>query len=198
MYDVIIDSTGSILFQEWFSIIYKTDSRSSRRDSTSFLLREPIMYCNDNTRKKTIILVVPATNIVVMSPQQTLWLWKRGTISSGASAVSFLLKLTLSVFCSFVLFLFYLYVCNYLHFCCCILYSIVAMSPQQTLWLCLHNKHCGYASITNIVAMSPQQTLWPCLHNKHCGHVSITNIVAMSPQQTLWLCLHNKHCGYVS
>jgi hypothetical protein len=71
--------------------------------------------------------------------------------------------------------------------------NIVAMSPQQTLWLCLHNKHCGYVSTTNIVAMSPQQTLWLCLHNKHCGYVSTTNIVAMSPQQTLWLCLHNKH-----
>ena len=46
---------------------------------------------------------------------------KRGTISSGAFAVSFLLKFTLSVFCS--LFLFYLYVCNYVQFCCCILYS---------------------------------------------------------------------------
>ena len=33
----------------------------------------------------------------------------------------FLLKFMLSVFCS--LFLFYLYVCNYLQFCCCILYS---------------------------------------------------------------------------
>jgi hypothetical protein len=73
--------------------------------------------------------------------------------------------------------------------------NIVAMSPHQTLWLCLHNKHCGYVSTTNIVAMSPQQTLWPCLHIKHCGYVSTTNIVAMSPQQTLWLCLHNiNHC----
>jgi hypothetical protein len=63
---------------------------------------------------------------------------------------------------------------------------------------CTCNKHCGYVSTTNIVAMSPQQTLWLCLHNKHCGYVSTTNIVAMSPQQTLWPCLHNKHCGYVS
>jgi hypothetical protein len=58
------------------------------------------------------------------------------------------------------------------------------VSTQQTLWLCLHIKHCGYVSTTNIVAMSPQQTLWLCLHNKHCGYVSTTNIVAMSSQQT--------------
>jgi hypothetical protein len=49
-------------------------------------------------------------------------------------------------------------------------------------------KHCGYVSTSNIVAMSPQQTLWLCLHNKHCGYVSTTNIVVISPHQTLYVC----------
>jgi hypothetical protein len=40
---------------------------------------------------------------------------------------------------------------------------VVPVSPQQTLWLCHHNKHCGYVSTTNIVAMSPHQTVWLCM-----------------------------------
>jgi hypothetical protein len=63
--------------------------------------------------------------------------------------------------------------------------------PRCLLWRHSHNvccgDICGFVSTTNIVAMSPQQTLWLCLHIKHCGYVSTTNIV----QCLLWRHSHN-------
>jgi hypothetical protein len=65
------------------------------------------------------------------------------------------------------------------------------LSPQQTLWLCLHNKHCGYVSTTNIVAMSPQQTLWLSPHQT----LWLCLVVETKPQCLLWRHSHNVCCG---